>query len=144
MEKLQQLSGYLKNKDAEGEVYTVPLSESDKILEEIFAGQVKCFMLFTSDKNKDGKEWCPYCVNIKPYYNQVYDEISKTKLPFYIFIVGDQPTWKDPNHAFRKKKNLLITSVPTFGYFNGKKLTSKIGGTEMVQESQRQLVYESI
>ena len=73
MEKLQQISEHLKNKQAEGKVFTVPLAEADKVMGAIFTNEVKCIMLFTSDKNKDGKEWCPYCVNIKPYYNQVYE-----------------------------------------------------------------------
>lgn len=98
-------------------------------------------MLFTSDKNKDGKEWCPYCVNVKPYYGQIYEECKKAGLPLFVFIVGDQPTWKDQNHQFRKNKMLQVTSVPTFGYFNGKKLMNKIGGDDMVQEQQRKLVY---
>ena len=35
MEKLQQLSEHLKNKSAEGQVFTVPLSESTQILATI-------------------------------------------------------------------------------------------------------------
>jgi len=50
-------------------------------------------------------------------------------MPLYVFIVGDQPTWKDQNHVFRKNKRLQVASVPTLGYFNGKKLLTKIGGT---------------
>lgn len=55
MEKLQQISEHLKNNDAEGNVYFVPLPEHEKVLQTIFANQVKCIMLFTSNKNQDGK-----------------------------------------------------------------------------------------
>jgi predicted component of type VI protein secretion system len=67
-------------------------------------------------------------VNAKPYYNHIYEEVNKLNLPLYIFIVGDQPTWKDQNHSFRKNKQLQIPSVPSFGYFNGKKLVNRLGG----------------
>ena len=100
-------------------------------------------MLFTSDKNKDGKEWCPYCVNAKPYYQQIYEEVHKLKLPLYVFIVGDQPTWKNPAHMFRKMKSLQIPSVPSYGYFNGKKLVNRLGGEEIVKYEMRKLVYEA-
>ena len=36
MEKLQQISEHLKNKQAEGKVFTVPLAEADKVMGAIF------------------------------------------------------------------------------------------------------------
>ena len=44
---------------------------------------------------------------------------------------------------FRKMKQLQVTSVPSFGFFNGKKLVNKLGGEEMVKYEMRKLVYEA-
>jgi hypothetical protein len=60
-----------------------------------------------------------------------------------MFIVGDRDTWKNQEHQFRKDKSLQIKSVPTLGYFDGKQLLNKLDGDEMLEKSNRDLVYEN-
>jgi hypothetical protein len=59
-----------------------------------------------------------------------------------IFIAGDRPTWKNPENKMRKHKLTLIKSVPTLGLFDGKKVTNKLVENEIMDDSQRRLIYE--
>jgi len=47
-------------------------------------------------------------------------------LKLYVFIAGDRPTWKNPEHKFRKNPLLKIKGVPTLGLFDGKKLSASL------------------
>jgi hypothetical protein len=55
-------------------------------------------------------------------YPNFIEESQKAGLKFYTFIAGDRPTWKNPDHKFRKNPLLKIRGVPTLGFFDGKKL----------------------
>lgn len=80
-------------------------------------------MLFTSESDENGNYWCPDCQKIAPLYSEFEAEAAKAGLPFYTFIAGDRPTWKNPEHKFRKNPLLKVNSVPTMGLFDGKRLT---------------------
>lgn len=80
-------------------------------------------MLFTSESDENGNYWCPDCQAIAPLYSSMIAEAEKAGYKFYTFIAGDRPTWKNPDHKFRKNGALRIKGVPTLGLFDGKKLT---------------------
>lgn len=105
---------------------TIPFDKFEETFEKLVANQTKAVFVITSEKNADGSYWCPDCEAIKPLYPRIEAESKKANLPFYVFIAGDRPTWKDPNNKFRKNKLILINSVPTMGLFDGKKLVRKL------------------
>lgn len=104
--------------------------------------QTKAVVLFTSDKNEDGTDWCPDCVAAKPHYETIEAEAKKANLPFYIFYCGDRPTWKSPDNKYRKHKLVKLTSVPTLALFDGKKVTRRLVEGELLDQAQRSMIYE--
>ena len=104
----------------------VPFNKFEEVFEPLVAEKKKAIVLFTSDKNQDGTDWCPDCVAVKPLYETLEAEAKKTGLPFIMFIAGDRPHWKDPENKFRKHPLIRLTSVPTFGLFDGKKLERRL------------------
>lgn len=105
---------------------TIPFNKFEEVFESLQKEEKKAVLLFTSDKNQDGQEWCPDCVAVKPLYETLENEAKKAGLPFYIFIAGDRPQWKDPENKFRKHKLTRLTSVPTLGLFDGKKIINRL------------------
>jgi hypothetical protein len=57
-------------------------------------------------------------------------------------VAGDRPTWKNPENKLRNHKALLVKSVPTLGLFDGKQLTRRLVENEILDNSQRALIYE--
>jgi thiol-disulfide isomerase/thioredoxin len=112
------------------------------VIDKLTQSQTKALILVTSDKNQDGSYWCPDCEAIKPLYPIFEQESKKANLPYYIFIAGDRPTWKNPENKLRKHKALLIKSVPTLGLFDGKKLTRILVENEILDNEQRSLIFE--
>ena len=49
---------------------------------------------------------------------------------------------KSSTHV-QENEILQIPSVPSYGYFNGKKLVNRLGGKEIVKYEMRKLVYEA-
>ena len=49
---------------------------------------------------------------------------------------------KSSTHV-QENEILQIPSVPSYGYFNGKKLVNRLGGEEIVKDEMRKLVYEA-
>jgi thiol-disulfide isomerase/thioredoxin len=121
---------------------TVPFNKFEEVLEQLQKEEKKAVALFTSDKNQDGSDWCPDCVAVKPLYETLENESKKAGLPFYIFIAGDRPTWKDPENKFRKHKLIRLSSVPTFCLFDGKKFVNKLTEAEVLDAANRKMVYE--
>lgn len=100
-------------------------------------------MLFTGEPNEQGVNWCPDCQNIAHLYPTFEDECKQNGLPFYVFIVGDRPTWKDPEHFFRKNKLTKVTNVPTMAVFDGKKVTNRLGDdSEISKAENRAMLFE--
>ena len=60
-----------------------------------------------------------------------------------MFLVGDRPTWKNPEHFFRKNKLTRVTNVPTMGLFDGKKLTQRLNDDKEIEnEKNRAMLFE--
>lgn len=106
------------------------------------AEKKKAVILFSSDKNQDGTDWCPDCVAVKPQYATIEQEAKKAGLPFMICLAGDRAAWKNPENKFRKHKLIRLTSVPTFGLFDGKNFTRKLVEGEVLDKKNRDMVYE--
>ena len=49
----------------------VPFDKFEEVFEGMLANQTKAIVLFTSDKNQDGTDWCPDCVAVKPLYSTI-------------------------------------------------------------------------
>ena len=120
----------------------VALAEFEAVLEKLIQASTKALILVTSDKNQDGSYWCPDCEAIKPLYPIFEQEAKAAHLPYFIFVAGDRPTWKNPENRLRKHKAMLIKSVPTLGLFDGKQLTRKLVEAEILDNTQRALIYE--
>ena len=105
---------------------TVTLDKFEEIFKQLLDKKEKTIVLFTSDADADGVYWCPDCEKVAPLYPTLEEEAKKTGLNFYKFIAGDRPTWKNPDHVFRKHAAIKAKSVPTFGFFNGKKVVSTL------------------
>lgn len=121
---------------------SVPFNNAEEVLDSLVANKTRAVVLFTSDKNQDGTDWCPDCVAVKPLYETLEAQAKKAGLPFFIFYCGDRPTWKNPENKFRKNKLTLLTSVPTLGLFDGKKVVRKLVEAEILTQAQRAMVYE--
>jgi thiol-disulfide isomerase/thioredoxin len=120
----------------------VALAEFEAVLEKLMQASTRALILVTSDKNLDGSYWCPDCEAIKPLYPIFEQESKAAALPYFIFVAGDRPTWKNPENPLRKHKALLIKSVPTLGLFDGKKLSRRLVEAEILDQAQRTLIYE--
>ena len=59
-----------------------------------------------------GKSWCPDCVKADPVVEKCKEELP-THDVFITCVVGDRPTWKDPNNEFRVDSEFLLKGVPT-------------------------------
>ena len=46
----------------------IPSSKFEEFFEPLVAEKKKAIILFSSDKNEDGTDWCPDCVAVKPLY----------------------------------------------------------------------------
>lgn len=58
-------------------------------------------------------------------------------------MVGDRPTWKNPDHFFRKNKLTKLTNIPTMGFFDGKKITNRLGDDKEIGNSEmRAMLFE--
>jgi thiol-disulfide isomerase/thioredoxin len=121
---------------------SVPFPKFEEVFNSLLANNTKAVVLFTSDKNEDGVEWCPDCVAVKPLYPTIEEEAKKVGLPLFIFYCGDRPTWKNPENKFRRNKLVQLTSVPTLGLFDGKKVTRKLMEGDLLSQAQRSMVYE--
>lgn len=53
-----------------------------------------------------------------------------------MFVVGDRPTWKDPEHFFRKNKLTRVNNVPTMGLFDGKKVTQRLADDKEIADAK--------
>ena len=58
-----------------------------------------------------------------------------------MFVAGDRPTWKNPENKFRKHKLIQLKSVPTLGLFDGKKVVNKLVEAEILDNTQRAIIY---
>lgn len=105
---------------------SVPFPKFEEVFDSLVANKTKAIVLFTSDKNEDGTDWCPDCVAVKPLYPAIEEEAKQAGLPFFIFYCGDRPTWKNPENKFKRHKLIQLTSVPTMGLFDGKKVVRKL------------------
>jgi thiol-disulfide isomerase/thioredoxin len=47
---------------------SVPFNNAEEVLDSLVANKTRAVVLFTSDKNQDGTDWCPDCVAVKPLY----------------------------------------------------------------------------
>lgn len=122
----------------------IKLDQFDEVFKNILESKERCLMLFTSAADAQGKYWCGDCEAISPLYETFKEEAKQGGLPFYTFIAGDRPTWKDPNHKFRVNKLLGLKGIPTMGVFDGKKLTRKLVEGELLQKEQRDLLYAKL
>lgn len=104
----------------------VALAEFEAVLNKLIQANTRALLLVTSDKNEDGSYWCPDCEAIKKLYPTFENEAKAANLPYFIFVAGDRPTWKNPENPLRKHKALAIKSVPTLGIFDGKRLINKL------------------
>ncbi|KAH9413093.1 Thioredoxin domain-containing protein 17 [Dermatophagoides pteronyssinus] len=73
----------------------------------------KVILLFTGTKKSDGKSWCPDCVVADPVIESVVKEILDSDMVFATVFVGDLPSWKSSDNAFRKHPTFSINCVPT-------------------------------
>ena len=47
----------------------IPFNKFEEFFEPLVAEKKKAIILFSSDKNEDGTDWCPDCVAVKPLYS---------------------------------------------------------------------------
>ncbi|CAM6005032.1 unnamed protein product [Sphagnum balticum] len=105
---------------------SVPLDRFEEVFDKLLAQETRAVVLFTSDRNEDGSYWCPDCEAVKPLYQTLEEEAQRANLPLFVFGAGDRPTWKNPENKLRKHKLVQISSVPTLGLFDGKKVVRKL------------------
>ncbi|XP_074658113.1 thioredoxin domain-containing protein 17-like [Tubulanus polymorphus] len=71
------------------------------------------FVLFTGAADPaSGESWCPDCVKADPVIERNLAHLPEDSV-FVKCIVGDRPTWKDPQNEFRKHPKTLIKGIPT-------------------------------
>lgn len=58
-----------------------------------------------------GESWCPDCRDAEPVVEAGLQQAS-TDMVFILVVVGDKPTWKDPNNEFRTSE-FKLTEIPT-------------------------------
>ena len=71
------------------------------------------FVLFTGKEDSTtGNSWCPDCVKAEPIIEKSIPKI-KPENSFIVCIVGDRPTWKDPQCEFRTNPQTKLKGIPT-------------------------------
>lgn len=120
----------------------IPVNKFEEVFEQLVADKKKAVLLFSSDKNQDGSDWCPDCVAVKPIYETLEEEAKKAGLPFIIFLAGDRTAWKDKENKFRKHPLIKLKSVPSYGLFDSKKFTRTLVEGEVLNAANRSMIYE--
>ncbi|XP_052867019.1 thioredoxin domain-containing protein 17-like [Anopheles cruzii] len=70
-------------------------------------------ILFTGAKLENGQSWCGDCVEAAPSIEKAVEKDAPKDSHFIYVDVGDRPTWKDMNNAFRKDTNTRLSVIPT-------------------------------
>ncbi|CAO1404437.1 unnamed protein product [Diamesa tonsa] len=82
-----------------------------KFMENFKANNKTISILFTGEKT-DGVSWCSDCNDAEPFIKESIEKFgSSTNV--IIVDVGNRPTWKDKNCAFRKDPNTKLMVIPT-------------------------------
>ena len=115
----------------------IQFGDALKFLDEIAEKKAPCVILFTGQKNEDGKNWCPDCQEISPHYPEFEADCKAKNVPLYYVVAGDRPTWKDPENVLRKHKISKIKGIPTMGYFNGHSIIGRLEGKEIADKELR-------
>merc|ERR1712243_399525 len=77
------------------------------------------FVLFTGKEDPaTGNSWCPDCVKADPVIEKCVQTALKPEDKFIFCVVGDRPTWKDPQCAFRTNAKTKLTGIPTLMKWN--------------------------
>ncbi|KAG5899925.1 hypothetical protein JTB14_002476 [Gonioctena quinquepunctata] len=69
-------------------------------------------VLFSSASLPDGTSWCTYCERAWPVIEKELENADPNS-HFVKVIVGDRPTWKDPECPFRKDPKTKLRVLPT-------------------------------
>lgn len=70
-------------------------------------------VLFTGKVDPStGESWCPDCVKADPIIEKCVLNIPAGNT-FIVCVVGDRPTWKDPQCIFRTHEKTKLKGIPT-------------------------------
>ncbi|KAJ3019193.1 UNVERIFIED_CONTAM: hypothetical protein HDU68_010793 [Siphonaria sp. JEL0065] len=72
-------------------------------------------VVFASEDPTSGQSWCPDCVISDPLIRKAILKVPDSTL--IEAPAGDRPTWKNPDHPYRKHEELKATNVPTLYEF---------------------------
>ncbi|XP_031551663.1 thioredoxin domain-containing protein 17-like [Actinia tenebrosa] len=75
------------------------------------ADEKRKFVMFIGAIDETGDSWCPDCRDAEPVVEKGLNSAPSDSV-FILVVVGDRPTWKDPNNEFRTGKYKL-TGIPT-------------------------------
>ncbi|EDO42121.1 predicted protein [Nematostella vectensis] len=95
----------------------------------------RIFVMFIGAIDETGDSWCPDCVRAEPNVEKAVENFQgdKNAAVFILAIVGDRPTWKDPNNEFRVHEKLRLKSIPTLMEWN---TTKEPLGDEQCQKAE--------
>ncbi|KAI9334866.1 hypothetical protein BDR26DRAFT_805172 [Obelidium mucronatum] len=72
-------------------------------------------VVFASEDPASGQSWCPDCVISDPLIRKAILKVPDSTL--IEAPAGDRPTWRNPDHPYRKHEQLKSTNVPTLYEF---------------------------
>ncbi|ORY46771.1 DUF953-domain-containing protein [Rhizoclosmatium globosum] len=107
----------------------------DATLASALTGSGRVFaVLFASEDPATGESWCPDCRVSDPLIKKAISKVADSTL--LLVPTGDRPTWRNPEHPYRKHENLKVTNVPTLYEF-GKdgKVIKKLVEAEITEQS---------
>jgi len=97
------------------------------------------FVLCTGKEDPaTGESWCPDCVKAEPVIEKCMSKIDE-KAVFIFCVVGDRPTWKDPNCDFRTHPKLLLKGIPTLMKWG---TAERLGDSECANEDLVSMLFE--
>ena len=89
------------------------MAELEKIIAEEEKTASNIIVLFTGKEDPaTGASWCPDCVKAEPIIEKCVPKIPEGNVFIYC-VVGDRPTWKDPQCIFRTHEKTKLKGIPT-------------------------------
>jgi len=89
------------------------IAELKAHLATLDASKKSIFILLSGSHDAEGQSWCDDCQKADPVIHKCLSDLEGTESEFITCFVGDKPTWKDPENAFRVDKDFKLTNIPT-------------------------------
>ncbi|XP_055839121.1 thioredoxin domain-containing protein 17 [Episyrphus balteatus] len=85
--------------------------EFTKLVEGLESSGEPIHVLFSGNKDENGKSWCPYCVKAEPVITEAVEKSAEKS--HFVHVEIDRPFWKDLNCPFRKDPRTHLIFLPT-------------------------------